>query len=391
MAKIVINDFRGINSTRASLQLKPGEFESSQNFRSRPYTNYTRRQGIDPVSVQTSPVMGIFEIDLDNITIPITQAGSSLEFFPPTGSPETGPTPSVYPPSDPLDPGGNRIFIFPIEQAMRAIQDRRVTAGHAVVSWPNITFNSAGQIINQAVSSYPANGTYGPDMAYYDIYNGVPVGTKAAALVNNVLSACISTVGFNDWIEEIDGETTVQTYDSTIFPSASSATFANFRTVFANLKTGIRLLTTIKSQATQTEVEVRSGTASESDPDCGSCYYATFSPNTLVCPTCDTQAGLDLTFTGFGDGSDPCKYWVVDDTSYSINGMKPRIGLFALGNCILYKNGANWELHLYCEGGLYYSLLTKPTSAGPAGSYTGMSDACLGDPPAAITATIIRC
>lgn len=276
MARIVIKDFKGINSSIASLQLKPGELESSQNLTARPYFNYARRKGVEPVSVQTTPVLGIHEFDLDNITIPIIQT-TSLEFFPDLSSPSF-PDPNPYPLDDPLDAAGSRTFIFNIEQTMRAIQDRRVTAGHSAVTWPTISWRSDGTQYGspQAVSSYPANNIYGPDQAYDDIANGNPIGTKSAALVNAIIAACISTVGFNDWINTIAGQSSVTLYTSSIFPSAGSATRANYRTKLSQVQAGIRLLTTIQQTAQQNSVEEKSGTAQ----DAGICGF-TISPTTV--------------------------------------------------------------------------------------------------------------
>jgi len=104
MGRIIINKFAGINSSLASLQLKPGEFQSSQNLRGRPFDNYSKRQGVDPSSVQDSPVMGIFEIELDGVTIPLIQSQNQLEFNPDIGSPDI-PNPDPFPVDDPLDPG----------------------------------------------------------------------------------------------------------------------------------------------------------------------------------------------------------------------------------------------------------------------------------------------
>lgn len=276
MARIVIKDFKGINSSIASLQLKPGELESSQNLTARPYFNYARRKGVEPVSVQTTPVLGIHEFDLDNITIPIIQT-DSLEFFPDLSSPSF-PDFSPYPLDDPLDSAGSRTFIFNIEQTMRAIQDRRVTAGHSAVTWPTISWRSDGTQYDspQAVSAYPANNIYGPDQAYDDIASGNPIGTKSAALINAIIAACISTVGFNDWINTIANQSSVTLYTSSIFPSAGSATRANYRTKLSQVQAGVRLLTTIRQTAQQNSVEEKEGTAQDS----GICAF-TISPTTV--------------------------------------------------------------------------------------------------------------
>lgn len=265
--QVTISEFKGLNSSTASLQLKPGEFQSSQNLRGRPYFNYARRKGIEPVSVQDSAVLGIFDIDLDNITIPLIQNEDSLVFFPPTASASL-PTADPYPLSDPLDAAGERLFIFPIEQVMRAIQNRRIISGMSAYSWPNVTFTTSGIPTNVAVSTYPANGTYGPDLAYHDLYNGNPIGTRAAALVNQVIACCINTVDNPEkWISSIAGETTIQYYTNSIFPAAASATVATYASRLSDCKAGIRLMSTIKEAATQIDKETKTGDAQ----DAGGC------------------------------------------------------------------------------------------------------------------------
>lgn len=272
MSKFIIKDFKGLNSSIASLQLKPGEVPFSQNFRGRPYTNYARRQGVDPVSTQSGAVLGIFEIDLDGVTIPLIQSPNVLTFNPPIQSPNFPITGDIYPPQNPLDPTHVNLIVFDLEQAMRAIQDRRVVAGHITWDWPNIRFDINGNRINQAVGNYPATGTYRGDISYDDFYNGNPIGTKAASLVNQILAACLDTVGLGDWIKTIEGLSSVLLYDSTIFPTSNSATAANYRSVYANTKVGIRKLITIQKGAQQTVVEHKTGTAQDvSDP----CYTTT--------------------------------------------------------------------------------------------------------------------
>lgn len=335
MARIVIKDFKGINSSIASLQLKPGELESSQNLTARPYFNYARRKGVEPVSVQTTPVLGIHEFDLDNITIPIIQT-TSLEFFPDLSSPSF-PDPSPYPLDDPLDAAASRTFIFNIEQTMRAIQDRRVTAGHSAVTWPTISWKSDGTQYGspQAVSSYPANNIYGPDQAYDDIANGNPIGTKSAALVNAIIAACISTVGFNDWINTIAGQSSVTLYTSSIFPSAGSATRANYRTKLSQVQTGIRLLTTIRQTAQQNSVEEKSGTAQ----DAGVCGF-TISPTTV------SISGYSSTYFTTS-GCSPCLCNDMELCQFSVDGCQEVPGTFHSVSSSFC--GFEWDTPEICE------------------------------------------
>jgi len=163
---------------------------------------------------------------------------------------------------------------------MRAIQDRRVTAGHTAYSWPNLIFDASGAKLNGntgiAVSSYPANNLYAPDLTFHDLTYGNPIGTRAAALVNAIIDCCRDTVGFNDWVNTsagIEGQSSVDTYTASIFPSASSATRANYRQKLDDCKVGIRKLSTISKAVSQVSVESKEGTAETSA--CGSflsCY-----------------------------------------------------------------------------------------------------------------------
>ncbi len=81
MSNIVIKECKGINATRASLQLDKGEVPSLQNLRNRPFSNWSKRPGIEPVSDSSDPIMGIWELEFDNIVIPIFQNGATLNFF----------------------------------------------------------------------------------------------------------------------------------------------------------------------------------------------------------------------------------------------------------------------------------------------------------------------
>lgn len=279
MPKVVLSKMLGINASKAKLQLQPGESDGLQNIRCRPFDNWVKRKGIEAISSQSDPINGIFEIELDNITIPLIQSGDTLTFFPDLSSAngtlsDLSSDSAVFGSSDPLDPLGRRTVLFLVEQTMRAIQDRRVTAGHTTFSWPNLIFAADGTQLNGntgiAVSPYPANNLYGPDLTYHDIFYGNPAGTRAAALVNSIISCCIGVVNLNDYVNPdlIEGQTGVTLYTTSIFPAAASATRSNYRQKLNDCKTGIRKLTTIGRTPTQVSVESKTGTASDDVGDC---------------------------------------------------------------------------------------------------------------------------
>lgn len=399
--KIKINSCEGINTSTASLQLKTGEVQNLQNVRNRPYYNWQKRNGIEYVSSQTDPVLGIFELDLDNITIPIIQSGSSLTFFPElTSAGGFFSTPDPYPMDNPIDSDNSNAVLFLVEPSMRAINDRRQVSGHTATSWPNRFFNADGTLINGltgiAVSNFPANNIYRYDLAYYDAYFGNAFGSRASTLVNAVRTSCVSTVGFNDWINLIDGQSTVTTFTSSIFPSAS--TFANYRSTLANIKTGIRRLTLIKKQATQVNIESKDGTAQDTSvcPPYGGCYkiqgysdglFTGFAPSCCGSPI--TPNPWDGTFDlAFGASGPECFCtWANSSTNLTktIQGYPIFTGSIT-GTTICLDYDGNQYLTVTCEFGDPIWTGSK-SDGGPTGTYS--DDGSCSSGPA--TVTVVAC
>jgi hypothetical protein len=374
MPKLLLKKMVGLNASKAKLQLQPGEMGNYQNVRSRPFDNWVKRSGIEAVSSQDSPINGIFELELDNITIPIIQSGDTLVFYPDLAS-ENGSfnNPSsdqaVFGVTDPLDPNNSHTAIFNIEQTMRAIQDRRVVAGHSAFSWPNLIFAQDGTLLNGntgiAVSSYPANNLYGPDLAYHDIYYGNPAGTRAAALINQIISCCRDTVDLNDWLDTTTGlenHSSVTLLTSVIFPALGSATRGNYQSKLNSCKVGIRDLIAIRRSPTQTSAESKSGEAQTSN--CGSygnCYKITGYTSTTFNDTSPTTCGgttprcvgsvtpcsscteWDGSFTCVSGSVHPFEQWTP-------NGGTP--ATFSMGsNCIFIDSGNSNSCQMYNDGG----------------------------------------
>lgn len=281
MPKLVINEMRGMNATRAKLQLKPGEIQFSQNLRGRPFDNWAKRRGIEAVSSDTSPIMGIFEIELDNIIIPIFQAGGTLTFFPNTGTASGSiPTPSPYPVTDPLDPDGVGILIFLIEPIMRAITERRTLVNRPLIDWPKRLFDVNGPIGaiahpspgvytgGQAPATRPAsdfyagmagnasvpiNHFYQYDLFSTDAYFGDPIGTRVTFLVNEMRNAINSNGFLNNYVRAIEALPSVSYYDTINLPVPAVAVPATFRSRSADIANAVRRLIGIGLDADQVQ------------------------------------------------------------------------------------------------------------------------------------------
>jgi len=108
MPKLVLSELKGIDANKASFQMAPGEPQFSQNVWTRPFKNWAKRRGVEPVAEQSGPYFGIFELDLDNIVIPITANAGILTFFPNVASSSlnnVNPNPyGLNNPAGPLDP-----------------------------------------------------------------------------------------------------------------------------------------------------------------------------------------------------------------------------------------------------------------------------------------------
>lgn len=297
MSKIVISKFAGLNASQATLQLDKSDFTGVQNIRQRPFDNWVKRQGISFSTAQTSPIMGIFQVDLDNITIPFFQSGTALTFFPDLSTIDgTFTQPSPYAPTIPPISSA-RVVLFNVEQTMRAIQNRRIVGGVIETTWPNLIFRSDGTRYNGntgiPVATYPATNLYSPDLTFFDAFYGFPAGTRAAQLVNAIIASCHNAVSVINWIKTISGVATVVHYDSTIFPALASTTPTNYRSNLTGCKTGIQKLISIEIGATQVQVERKSGTASDS----------------VVCPVPPVSSvsisGYSDSFFGDGTCTDP--------------------------------------------------------------------------------------
>jgi hypothetical protein len=275
MAQIVLDKLAGVNGTTAELNLESGEPSASQNVRNRPLTNWVKRQGVEPVATSSDPYMGIFDIELDGIIIPIIQTGGTLTFFPNVES-ATWPNPDPYPPVNPIDDGGNRAVLFLIEPLMRSVQEKTLRVGLTKVTWPNgninsttttnIFFNPDGSLRNgntgvaltaipalqQNVASYwpagsgtadfPTNNIYKYDLAYMDEYLGQPVGTRAKQLINVIRSQIISLLSDNKYIGDPEGQASIPYLDDTAIGLPPIATTSNYRSTLTNMRNAFRLV-----------------------------------------------------------------------------------------------------------------------------------------------------
>lgn len=280
MPQIVLNKLRGVNTTSASLQLQPGEAQFSQNIRSRPIDNWVKRFGIEAITSFTDPVMGIFDVELDGFIIPIFQAGGTLYFFPDIST-STTPNPSPYPLNDPLDPNGLRLFLFLVEPAMRAIQERILRDGGLTpVTWPNLFFAPDGSKLNgdtgvtisnahitfpqyfndqtQLISLYwpptfgsaqfPTNNVYKWDLIFFDTVYGLPSKTRAAQLVQSVKTNLNKLLnddqGAHTYIPNPEGSAALNRYiaDDVRLSIPSNPTVLTYAQTLTNLRSSIRLL-----------------------------------------------------------------------------------------------------------------------------------------------------
>ncbi len=283
MPQIVLNKLRGVNTTRAELLLEPGVASFSQNVRNRPLTDWVKRNGIEAVSSGADPIMGIFDVELDGIIIPIIQQGANLTFYPNLATDEL-PNPDPYPPFDPLDASGNFV-LFLVEPTMRAVQERTLRIGRAALTWPNIIFNQDGSLTNpgspttgvtiqsiypnslqncanyfpatagQAV--FPGNNIYKYDLAYYDQYFAAPRGTYAASLVNSIVTWLTDTTNgplvpvavppVSYIISNPEGASSVSSYlaTTTNIGVPSAATTSNYGSTLVAAKAALRLLNAI--------------------------------------------------------------------------------------------------------------------------------------------------
>lgn len=296
MSKMVVSDFKGVDTTTAKLLLDKGDLPFSQNLRPRPFKNLAKRRGTEPVSSQTDPIMGIFEIELDGIIIPMFQAGGQLTFFPDLTSASRPDGYDQYPAKDPLHPdGGGTFTLFALEKTMRAINERFARTNNVGVVFPPAIFGPSGildgtiphdayssvagfavaatqitylntkthnTVSTQTLGSYyntgvgnvsmPDNGFYGYDLGQWDTYFGRPVGTRGKELVNMIISgvfagtgtangvaACVSRYARN--ISSLVGATDVLYYDTaspTIVPVPATA--STYQSRLVDCRTAIR-------------------------------------------------------------------------------------------------------------------------------------------------------
>lgn len=259
MPKIPIADMKGLNTTLAQLQLPPGEFVNLQNVRGRPFHNLAKRKGVEPVTSSTSAIQGIFDIELDDIIIPIFQQGGTLTFFPGYASGSVPNTPDPFPDPNPL--GGSVGFL--IEPTMRALQERYMLAQSTggSLAWPNRLFDQAGNAINQAIpttsftyrvgfsanAQFPADKFYQYDLFWYDRKHGVPAGTRKAQLVNSVRSNLDQTafvwVGASLYVDSIEGQANTVYLTNATLPLPAVATFGTAGFRLEDCKSAIRKLT----------------------------------------------------------------------------------------------------------------------------------------------------
>jgi hypothetical protein len=94
MPRVIIDKLRGVNSTKASLQLAPGDFQWLQNVRQRPVVNFAKRPGVETVTSVDNPVMGIASFEFDNgLVVPIWLSEKTLTFFPDVANLANGTNP----------------------------------------------------------------------------------------------------------------------------------------------------------------------------------------------------------------------------------------------------------------------------------------------------------
>ena len=282
---------KGLNTTRASLQLQKGEVENLQNLRTRPFLNWSKRKGVFPISSSPTPILGIFDLEFDQLVIPLFIAGDTLTFYPstltfPVGQindreyPDSLPSQGglggggatvvgldPYASDDPLDEDESRTVLFLLEPTMRAVQERGLRVPVLSFTWPNRVFDEFGNAINEAPptqpnadyypgavgsSQFPPNNFYKHDLAWNDLKNGNPSGTRAAELINTIIAA-LNTPGLaSSYVRLIEGQSSTVDWainipqwplDTTGSPSASPVTF---RQMLVKCKQAVRLLEAIE-------------------------------------------------------------------------------------------------------------------------------------------------
>lgn len=251
MPSIVINEMRGLNTSRARLQLKPGEAGTLQNVRQRPFDNWAKRKGVETALVQDDPVNGIFEWDMDEIVMGMYEAGGTLTFYPEipitattVGGTVTTITPSPEPVYDPLDPTGTGTaggISFGIEQAMRALQERVVRRGGSAYTWPDGQRDAAGNTVTTPVATQPLSNYYGsattatqfPQNGLYR-YDCHYISNYAVTLVQSVIDRLDAECTV--WLAtDPEGQASLTTYTSSTFWNGvkPTATPANYKSILA--------------------------------------------------------------------------------------------------------------------------------------------------------------
>lgn len=279
MRPIVIKQMRGLNTSRARLQLQPGEVGCLQNLRPRPFDNWAKRRGVETAIVQSDPVNGIFEWDFDEMVMPCFEAGGTFTFYPPNmtftvtqgGSPVTI-TPDPSPVSDPLDPTGTGTaggISFGVEQAMRVLQERVCRRGGSPLSWPDATRDADGNSVTTPCATVPLSTFYGssstavkmPQTGLYR-YDCHYVSGKPATLVQSVVDAADAEA--SQWLQVYpEGQASLTTFTSSTFWGGSkpTATNANYAAVLAQAREAMRGLMYYAAGASITSVNTRNGVA----------------------------------------------------------------------------------------------------------------------------------
>lgn len=284
MGKLTIKKFKGINSTKAALQLQTGEIPFLQNFRGRPFDNLSKRRGVEPSSTQTGPVQGIFDLEFDGLIMPMFIVNGTLQFYPSTAT-VTWPDPDSRPFQYPLNSANVGTALL-VEPSMRAIQERAIRAADTPITWPNIIFNASGGKLNgntgiapasQNISDYfpsgvgtaqfPVDKCYQYDMQYHDASFGNPTGTRAAFLVNEIWDAISDEAPFYHTEPEGDSATSISSYDDVTIGLPSPASVATYRQTLTNMKPCIRLMTNVIVNGVLVDCEFRDGNIYMTSPE----------------------------------------------------------------------------------------------------------------------------